>query len=173
MFIFVVDFNFKIMNKEKYFVPELSELYVGYEAYWIIDHIKELTEDNLIPVTFSAKKLCITLFPPLKWEQEHSDDFNPNLMSYRTKYLDSDDIISLGFESLMVLTEVNDIDKYEPGFTLNIDKDNFYDLYMLEDNKIRIVYKYYVNTLSQEWKVVYEGLCKSKNQLKTILSWIK
>lgn len=159
--------------ENKYYTPDISELYVGYETYWIKDHTKELTEDNLIPVTFTSKELSSTLFPPIQWEHEDTDEFKPNLISLRSKYLDSDDIISLGFEEVMSIVEENDIDRYEPGFTLVIDKDNYYDLYMLRDNKIRIVYKYYVNSISQEWKIVFEGLCRSKNELKTILSWIK
>lgn len=154
--------------ENKYYQPELSELYVGYETYWIKDQIKELTEENLVPVTFTSKKLSSTLFPPIQWEHEDTDNFKPNLMSYRTKYLTSDDIISLGFNKIA---------------------DNRYEL--ICDNKGKVEYgtKFYIElyypyetpwiTITHEpviWcseTISYIGRCKSKNELKTILSWIK
>jgi hypothetical protein len=68
--------------------------------------------------------------------------------SAKTKYLDSDDIVSLGFEETT-------LSKYKKG-----------DLYIVlySDNKILI---------RNEGETVYYGACKSKNELKKILEWIK
>jgi hypothetical protein len=136
------------MQNNKYYTPDISELYVGYECFWIKDLIKDITKDNLIPITFTSKKLSSTLFPPIQWEHEDTDNFKPNLMSYRTKFLDSDDIISLGFT-------VNALSEYKKG-----------DIYIViyTDNKILI---------QDDNKTKYYGRCKSKNELKTILSWIR
>lgn len=133
--------------ENKYYQPDISELYVGYECFWIKDLIKNITEDNLIPVTFTSKKLSSTLFPPIQWEHEDTDDFIPNLMSIRTKYLDSDDIISLGFT-------VNTLSEYK--------KEDIY-IVLYTDDKVLI---------QNEGETVYYGICKSKNELKLVMKWI-
>lgn len=166
--------------ENKYYTPDISELYVGYETYWIKDHIKELNEDNLVPVIFTSKKLSSTLFPPIQWEHEDTDDFKPNLMSIRTKYLDSDDIISLGFDQLDVVDDFfgrnNYLYKVPKDLNIMI-MDGFKVSFLLkhEQGKIRIEKRMFGGfTGTQKYnEQVYYGACKSKNELKKILEWIK
>ena len=83
-------------------------------------------------------------------------DLIPNILKHLSyeyhilflKYLDSDDIVSLGFEEIT-------LSEYKKG-----------DLYIVlySDNKILI---------QNEGETVYYGACKLKNELKKILEWIK
>lgn len=72
------------MKENKYYIPDISELYVGYETNFIsgkgLDKI-----DNI-------KNIVITL--------DNIKTIERDLSLVRTKYLDSDDIISLGFKEM-------------------------------------------------------------------------
>jgi hypothetical protein len=146
--------------ENKYYTPDISELYVDYECFWIKDLIKDFSADNLIPVTFTSKKLSSTLFTPSPFNPKSEMDFKPNLMSIRSKYLDSEDIISLGFkEKRKIIDSTNYFNEELKLFlfhnpnnnTIILDNDGDYDAY----------------------DCYFQGLCKSKNELKKILEWIK
>ena len=139
--------------ENKYYIPNISELFIGYELeskfvekdtiWWESDTISSGRHlDHFIGFRYDNK--------------------------IRTKVLDSDDIISLGFNKIA---------------------DNRYEL--ICDNKGKVEYgtKFYIElyypyetpwiTITHEpviWcseTISYIGRCKSKNELKTILSWIK
>jgi|688.fasta_scaffold2109217_1 hypothetical protein len=118
--------------KNKYYQPDISELYVGYEC-----------ECNPQPKSNPNLWRLFTI---------DNSEFLKRIIEYpesaKTKYLDSDDIVSLGFEETT-------LSEYKKG-----------DLYIVlySDNKILI---------QNEGETVYYGACKSKNELKKILEWIK
>ena len=149
-------------GKEKYYQPDISELYIGYEC-----------EINPQPIT-----------NPNLWQSavlknvEYLKRVTERPESIRAKYLDSDDIISLGFEQL------NQIDPHfgKISYLYNVPKDSdwmdgFKVSFLLkhEQGKIRIEKQMFGGfTGTQKYnEQVYYGPCKSRNELKKILEWIK
>ncbi len=131
---------FNNMEQEKYYTPDISELYVGYECEWLDTRNDWTNLEFKLPNDISL------------------DD------TYRTKYLDSDDIISLGFQEKRKIINSSVYFKEEVGFpyglflvhhpnstTITIDNDGDFDNY----------------------ECYFKGDCKSINELKKILSWIK
>lgn len=126
--------------ENRYYTPDISELYVGYECEWIDTRHDWVNLEFKLPTDISL------------------DD------TYRTKYLDSDDIISLGFKKIR---EEKDCIVY-----FKDEKDFPYGLFLghiIDNNIIHID-----NDEAYSDNVTYfRGLCKSKNELKKILEWIK
>ena len=129
------------MKENKYYTPDISELHIGYECEWLD------TRNDWVG-------LVIKLTNDISTED-----------TYRTKYLDSDDIISLGFEEKRktidsIIYHKKDFFNFPYGLWLKhkpnsncivLDNDECYS-----DND-----------------TYFQGLCKSKNELKKILEWIK
>lgn len=165
--------------ENKYYQPDISELYVGYETYWIKDHIKELTEDNLIPVIFTSKKLASTLYTPNQFNPYGTLEFKPNLMSLRSKYLDYDLLLQ---DSWFVDKEykTEDCPSYNHRYGLGnryLEKDGlvistrglpFYDSY-----NIHIFKRRHEDPLNNQIDLVYNGKCRGINELRKIVAWIK
>ena len=148
--------------ENKYYQPDISELYVGYETNFISG--KGLDTLNNI------KNIVITVYNIKTIERDIS--------LVRTKYLDSDDIISLGFEKLDAVCPYFGKNKYlykipnKEGLM-----DGFKIQYVLEhqQSKIRIERQKFGGFigLHESYEQVYYGKCKSVNELKKILEWIK
>src|SRR5690349_1045398 len=83
----------------KYFQPDISDIRVGYECFFVKDHNLPLEKTNLHPVKFTAKQVAAALYPPYRWEREDSDEFEPNLMSYKVPYLTKEQIEAEGWVS--------------------------------------------------------------------------
>jgi len=135
--------NALLWGKNKYYQPDLSELYVGYEC--------EQTYD-------------LEEYVPYIIDYKHGHlDFPQSTESIRSKYLDSDDIISLGFEEKRKIADSILYYKKEEGFP--------YGLFLFhQPNTNNIVIDN--NESYSDNDTYFRGLCKSKNQLKKILSWI-
>jgi hypothetical protein len=126
----------------KYYTPNIEEFHVGFE-YEIFEDFDNLPEKEWVK---------------LVWDNQH---LNPENMTYpfpiaedkiRVKYLDREDIESLGFN-----TEDNETCyNMEKGFDI-------YGLYPLEDNLIEICK--FTNTL-------FKGMVKNKSELKRILKML-
>jgi hypothetical protein len=128
----------------KYYTPNIEEFHVGFEFEGLITergHQSWSLNDNL-----TANKLSDIIL----WLSEEKD--HPRYEEVRVKYLDREDIESLGFN-----TEDN-------GTCYNMEKGfDIYGLYPLEDNLIEICK--FTNTL-------FKGMVKNKSELKMILKML-
>ena len=139
-------------NKNKYYTPTIEELKVGLECEWLADPANEIYKS----IELTATMLSLTL---------NTTGFNferlgvPGPMTnYRIKYLDAEDIESLGFkheqENLYTFNHVNG-----QTYTLSV--------YAGYGNKIEIRCSHpsinYGNFL---------GYCKNKSELKTIMKQV-
>ena len=160
------------MQENKYYTPNISELYVGYECESNWDFYRN--EDGSKSSQVGGWKGVI--FKGINQAVIHY----LSLGMYRTKYLDSDDIISLGFEPL----HKTDVFFGRNSYFLEVPKDiniMFMDDYTVtfelkhEQGKIRIEKQMFGGFSGNEKlsEQVYYGPCKSKNELKKILEWIK
>lgn len=129
-------------NNIKYYKPNLSELYIGYECETQVDpypdYVNTVIEDDN----------CFNFIINNDWR-------------VRTKYLDSDDIISLGFKLLK--NNVYSIMDEEHELFLQVD-------YNYENIDVIVSLFYYVDSIAD---YRFCGKCKSKNELKKILEWIR
>lgn len=89
---------------EKYFTPSIEDIRVGYECLWIKDHNEPLNNSNLLPLVFTPKRVAATLFSPINWEREETDNFIPNLMSYKVLYLTKEQIETEGWKEYPYMT---------------------------------------------------------------------
>lgn len=153
--------SIKMEKENKYYTPEPSELYIGYEF--------EVLDDPTPDWMASELTAYHDLAAVNTWLE------NKEL---RTKYLDREDIESLGGEFGTVLIEgYNEKDDFVNGFTLphpgnSEELPKWYVMYGLGDNKWKIEYRFYTNQVSQTWKTLFEGTIKSKNELIKIMQFI-
>lgn len=146
------------MEDKAYYVPNITELHCGYiceiykpdhpklgaQGYWKQVKIGDLGQGtDIIP---------LTKFRNLKKENR-----------IRTKYLDEEDIISLGFVKSGALRD---------GGTLVYHYDNRITLEGLHPNKNRIKISE-IDSISIKLKVIFDGECKSINELNKILKLLK
>lgn len=134
--------------KDNYYTPELEDVYVGYEC-----EIRSDSNDTIWWEQQTIKK---------GWS---GVDDTLELLTYyikynfiRTKYLDKDDIESLGFKYKETIRSGD-------YFT----KDNLGLIYIKEDN-ILIMYKIYEDIKYNQ--MIFEGNCKSINELKKIIKYL-
>ena len=76
--------------ENKYYTPKIEELHVGMYCEWLQDPANEI----YIPVELTANMLSLTL-NTTGWNFERLNV--PGSISYRVKYLDREDIESLGW----------------------------------------------------------------------------
>lgn len=136
------------MENDKYYTPDISELYVGYELEGKVFNNSELdsTEDIWIKVTINSpdfSSIC---------DLSIDGTYFLNKDTHRVKYLDSFDIISLGFEYIECF------DSYQ--------KNNMSIWFKKFKNQDCVVISF------GEFSTLYFER-KSINELKTILKWIK
>jgi hypothetical protein len=157
-------------QQNKYYTPDISELYVGYECEigtsWGFSKGKfpeVLTYDTLTGFAIQKATDLIDVF---------------RAGSLRTKYLDQSDIESLGWENCRKLTDW--FGKNDKPNQVGFDMQNMmlgydYDSHILaitvkdptksEDGKTE-VYDYPKNV---KW---FRGECKSINELRKIMEWL-
>lgn len=87
-----------IKEENKYFTPDIEDIRVGYECYWIKDPSKEIEINNLLLIKFTPKQVAFTLFAPINWERKETDNFRPNLGSYVVPYLTKEQIEKEGWK---------------------------------------------------------------------------
>jgi hypothetical protein len=132
--------------ENKYYTPDIKDLRIGYELYWIKDPIKEITDDNLIHQILDYKKLAFILNPPLKWKGA----LEPNLMSYLVPYLTKEQLEAEGWEfkeSYYFL-----VDKYQ--------KSKYLLFFIKESNTISLEH--------ESRQILFKGKCPSINEFRTI-----
>lgn len=130
----------------KYYTPDVEDLFIGYEC-------ELLSVDK--PWIKGIYPEILTLCPTLrKFKSDHLKLENTFI---RTKYLDKEDIESLGWVHHKSITHV-----------LTFDKDN-YQLWILENNQIKINQggrPLWIHTR-------FKGECKSINELRKIMKLLK
>lgn len=175
------------MEDKNYYTPEITEFHLGYEYEYFNESCNGIVKIDFSNNTSTFSNYEVPVRNWIKTKLELPKAYSPDgVLEYlnaiidsnqvRTKYLDENDILSLGFASDLVLTNINYIDEFISGFVFYFGGDRWIELIKLNDNVIKITLKYFKylnNGVSQEWKVLFEGTCKSKNELKTILKLIQ
>lgn len=128
------------MEKDKYYTPELSEFYLGFEC--------EFKNNMVIPIEF-RKEICeqetlSIAFDTFEHENEKFKD------EFRVKYLDKEDILSLGWVY------------HEKYCAFHHSKHEGYSLYFLHEdtNEMKIIYYGDCN---------FNGIIKNKSELKKLM----
>lgn len=148
------------MLNNKYYTPAINDFYPGYEyEYKKHDGVYYSNEE------FDNKEWIKGIygfndFPYV----ERTMLGRMQYQTVRVKQLDIWDIESLGWTLGNIL---NDDDEFVEGFSKG-DSDTWCTLETLDNLKIRITSICYTNEVSQIWKVLFEGKCRSINELRTI-----
>ena len=130
----------------KYYTPSLEEFHIGFEYEYLV--MREgsywggavLEESDFIPHDNGDFNEC---FP-----------FNRKLEDFRVKYLDKEDIESLGFKPS---------EEYSNTYTIT----HKCILHLLENYKIEIYRGDQI--IYHDTEYLYQGTCKNKSKLKSIL----
>ena len=155
---------------EKYYTPTIDEFYVGYEC-----EMKNSSDSK-----YFDWELCIfkhnfsnQLNEDYCFEYLYSDLQEGNI---RTKYLDEQDILDLGFKQVddfkFTLTKgYYDEEDDDTGFV--------YQLIISPTNTLILIEEFPINfgkavrsCYEGNCDTVFNGICKSKNELKTILKFL-
>lgn len=149
---------------DKYYTPELNEFHVGFECEW---------QCKIRNETWS-KQICDTDLINIAYDAiEHADEEEPFEEQFRVKYLDKEDIESLGFIS----SNVRDVLKEEAEFIKGFKKDT-YILYIQEDKKL-VIYnqkEYDIsNKITGNWteEILFKGYIKNKSKLIKLLKQLQ
>ena len=146
--------------ENKYFTPDVLDIYVGYELEWKAkirhqDWEKTICDVDLISIIYD--------------QYEHADDEEPFNEQFRVPYLTKEQIEAEGWKLQNILLEDDDgNDMFSTGFTKTIDEHHWYELVLQEDNKLFIQYKWYRNSVTQLWRTIYYGKCKDINTFRKI-----
>ena len=127
----------------KYYIPEISEFFVGFEY-------ERMNGDKWENSEFSENDCYGTLAEGYENEFE---EINKGIRTVRVKYLDEEDIKSLGF--IPGLTWVKQHERYDKGE---------YCIQLIGDGKITI-YEYM-------GKVLFHGKIKNVSELKKVLQML-
>jgi hypothetical protein len=138
--------------ENKYYTPEIEELHVGMYCEWLRDPANEI----YIPVELTANMLSLTL----NTTGSNFEKLNvPGPISYRVKYLDREDIESLGWvKSLYKTTEVYQLDKFVITSYSRLEEDGLViDISSLPSFK------------DSELRRIFRGIIKNKSELKRVM----
>lgn len=118
--------------ENKYYTPTIDEFYVGFECEQKIDNkwYEQICKDYYISILTN-------------------ESFKPDWNSFRVKYLDKEDIESLGWKW----------DKHKAGFK---NKDDIHLIYWLDEDNKEIVIEAY-------GECVFQGTIKNKSELKKLM----
>jgi len=136
------------MEKE-YYTPEISELFVGYECQIIqIGNPKEVWLESLIDNTSKFIRY----------------DYLIKNKALRTKYLDKQDIIDLGWNYGNGVTKT-----LFPMFKID-DKTTLFIHLFKGSIKITKCHSYDDNFIQEvSFETIFDGVCKSKNELSKLM----
>lgn len=127
------------MNENKYYTPEVEDLYIGY-----IYEVKCIGKPIDDYEALHWKIYTITKEDLFEWPIDYE---------FRTKYLDKEDVESLGWKLEEVLT----------GNTSRFKYNDVLLVFNISNQRVRI------NHLSI---TKFDGQCKSINELKKIMKWL-
>ena len=151
---------------EKYYTPTIDEFYIGYEYEYlstsyspiIVDHTDDTIEFSKEKYEVWGKKV---LDLPLTYSPIGSlyhISVRLGDKQIRTKYLDEQDILDLGFK-FMDLHLPNRFFEYE-------------NEYIWIQLKIVDIFNHIISIRNLNNQSDFTGICKSKNELKTILKFL-
>lgn len=134
--------------ESKYYTPDISELYVGFECEQYDNNSKEWKKYTVDKYIWSSNGI---------WKLFYD---NPE-ESFRVKYLDKEDIENLGFTEDYGWEFTYKDYLQLPGYSY----EDYIDLEYRVDTKVA-----YIGTSGM---TVYHGIIKNKSELKTLLKWLK
>lgn len=142
-------------NKELYYIPDLSEFHIDFEYEFdyttLLDY--EVKGRTWGKVTLTENILEIGQDGDI----EDENPFYKPMKCFRVKYLDKEDIESLGFKSVNIDYKVHDI------FILN----NF-KLYLSNKDAFNICKFVTIETINKS-RIRFHGLVQNKSELKKLL----
>ena len=131
--------------ENNYYTPSLEEFHIGFEF-----------ETSYLEDYDTWKKVTLEFddfgFYTSTWEV----DSNPT--EFRVKYLDKEDIESLGWTD----GETHGLS----GYVLNYATDDSYQMYYDKDNQFTQIYNW-------DSKIIFEGIIKNKSELKRLLKQLE
>ena len=136
----------------KYYTPEIEEFHVGFEYEW-----NNSNEDDVWKTSVADNEDCYHAV---------QDIINNLDRKYRVKYLDKEDIESLGFEYQdgKMIKDYSDDFIYKPNNNLQ------YNLtYVYEQNILRIHVEDLVY-FEESYNYLFQGTIKNKSELKKLLN---
>ncbi len=136
----------------KYYTPEISEFHVGFEYE---ESDKAIVEN-------------IT-----KWDKARIDfpreiEEVGRYLSVRVKYLDKEDIESLGWRSETILFTIGGIDECVDGYAIDISGGERYEMRVILDKHVQILHKEYDNEVGAFWNQMGFEI-KNKSELKRLM----
>lgn len=146
-----------MINRE-YYTPKIEDLFVGYECEYRAKSYQSKDKTEWHPW---KEIVCEESF----MARGCSESYYPSDIEIRTKYLDKEDIESLGF-------------KYDEKKEEFISNKTYLGIGIGDDKKIHIFYDEYrrLTIYYQENRgevhVVFDGKCTSINELKKIMSYL-
>ena len=152
-------------EKDKYYTPDISEFHVGFECEY---EVSDIWESIIIGIEGAGHYNDI-------WCFEFSDYSNAiNTKSIRVKYLDKEDIESLGF---IKLPDIENVFKYKINYTTHGLKDTkewfYWHISLLERSD---KYPNLIISNNEDYDtldVIFEGWIKNKSELKVLLKQLK
>lgn len=134
----------------KYYIPEIEEFFYGYK-YEVLER-----ENEWLPQIFGE-------------HYEPYDDVRDNKI--RTKYLDKEDIESLGWKEVSS-NKYRLIMKNPKDFDYEYYKEPVYLYLSFADYRRPYRLSIHNNEKYEEYNQWFEGECKSINELKTVMKWL-
>lgn len=140
----------------KYYTPELEEFHVGFEYEALVDYYKQEFEKFTIDDTDSLRSICST------WDRGEVE-------YWRVKYLDREDIESLGWDHDYNTEPIPNREELPVSEGYLFDKQNetgeLWILYHFSDN---IVWIEYIKDCGGQG-YLFKGTIKNKSELKKLL----
>ena len=162
--------------EDKYYTPEIEEFHVGFEYEIYGTYASNNIEGVWLPVVYEEDLVNLT-----------DDSFTVNLSRFnyriakktiRVKYLDREDIESLGFEydgkSCLDETwekEESIVDTWSYYVDTTEDKEKYYSLYS-QGKLCYITYTAYQNSVGSTVDQIFKGTIKNKSELKKVLKML-
>jgi len=146
--------------ENKYYKPQVEDLFVGYEICWIKDPTVSNEPNNLIKLIISPAQLSGMLYPNRGFGNNMDEGYTPDLWSFVTEYLTKEQIEAEGWESVRK-DYYTKMDEGHPVF-LQVNYD-------WEGQPVFISIGY-----NNEYpRMRYVGICPSINEFRTIIKLLK
>ena len=142
---------------DKYYTPTIEEFHIGFEFYEDINGEK-------------FKQVFGEMFTELR--QIENGLSNGSLY---VKYLDKEDIESLGWESGMHVNIWSDDDDIVEGWSIAVNNTDTYVLfYSPENNTVGIYLQRVYNEVTGNWTshIMFSGIIQNKSELKKLMKMI-
>ena len=135
--------------KSKYYTPTIEEFHIGFEYEWLNENNKWIKE--VTPIEISKK------------------GFEEQTYGLRVKYLDKEDIESLGFKykgkAIDLFFNKEGLSLRDDGYHIN----NIKLQYGLHDKRLKIIFCF----ISGEENTMFEGIINNKSEFKRLMKQLK